>query len=150
MKLFGDYAYVLNELALSVTTFLYDGKGGMVSQATVPALSDDVKAQEVFNSASEIVVHPSGKFVFSANRGHDSITVYRADEGKLTVEEVEPIRGAWPRNFNLDPSGKWLLAAGQHSSTVSIFAIDQETGRLTFQMRSTVQVPTPICILFGQ
>jgi 6-phosphogluconolactonase len=149
MKLFGDYAYVLNELALSVTTFLYDGKGGMVSQATVPALSDDVKAQEVFNAASEIVVHPSGKFVFSANRGHDSITVYRADEGKLTVEEVESIRGAWPRNFNLDPSGKWLLAAGQHSSTVSIFAIDQETGRLTFQMNSTVQVPTPICILFG-
>lgn len=151
MKFFGDYAYVLNELSLAVTSYRYDGKGGLEQLGTVPSLSEEVKAQETFNSASEIRVHPSGKFVYSANRGHDSITVYRADEnGSLVVVEVEPIRGAWPRNFNLDASGKWLLAAGQDSDSVAVFAIDQENGKLAYQRARNIHVPTPICVLFGK
>ena len=149
----GKFVYLLNELSLSVTTFAYDAKAGTLKKlGTVPALSDEVKAKESFNSASEILVHPSGKFVYSANRGNDSVTAYRADPatGALEVVEVEPIRGAWPRNINLDPSGKWLLAAGAHSNTISVFAIDQETGELTFQQRKgVINVPGSICILFG-
>ena len=68
--------------------------------------------------------------------------------GELTVIEVEPIRGAWPRNINLDPSGQWLLAAGADSNTVSVHQVDQETGRLTFQRKGIVNVPSPICIVF--
>jgi 6-phosphogluconolactonase len=147
----GKFVYLLNELALSVTTFAYDvERATLERQGTVPALSGEVKAKETFNSASEILVHPSGKFVYSANRGNDSVTVYRATAGtgELEVVEVEPIRGAWPRNINLDPSGRWLLAAGANSNTISVFAVDQETGELRFS-QGVWNVPGSICILFG-
>ncbi len=147
------FVYLLNELSLSVTTFAFDpASGKLKKQGTVPALSEEVKAKETFNSSSEILVHPNGKFIYSANRGHDSVTVYAADaaKGELEVLEVEHIRGAWPRNINLDPSGKWLLAAGQNSNTISVFAIDQESGELSFPRGSVWNVPGCICILFGR
>ena len=149
----GRFIYLLNELSLSVTTFAYDkSKGTTERLTTTPALSEAVKAKEAFNSASEILVHPNGKFVYSANRGNDSVTVYQANPttGKLNVQEVEPIRGSWPRNINLDPTGKWLLAAGAHSNTVSVFAINQQNGELTFQTRGLINVPGSICILFKE
>jgi 6-phosphogluconolactonase len=148
----GTFIYLLNELTLSVTTFAYDaGAGTATALTTTPALSEAVKKKEMFNSSSEILVHPSGKFVYSGNRGNDSVTAYKADmaSGKLDVIEVESIRGSWPRNINLGPTGKFLLAAGAHSNTVSIFAIDQATGELTFKTRGLVNVPSPMCILFG-
>jgi 6-phosphogluconolactonase len=147
----GRFIYLLNELSLSVTTFAYDATVATTKRlTTTPALSDKVKAEEAFNSASEILVHPNGKFVYSANRGNDSVTVYHADtNGKLTVQEVEPVRGSWPRNINLSPDADWLLAAGAHSNTVSVFRINGESGRLTFQTRNVVNVPGAICILFG-
>ena len=147
------FVYLLNELTLSVTTFSYDAETGVLTkQGTVPALSEEVKGKETFNSASEILVHPSGKFVYSANRGNDSVTVYKADpaSGELEVLEVEPVRGAWPRNINLDPSSKWLLAAGANSNTISVFAIDPESGELAFSRGSVWNVPGCICILFGK
>jgi 6-phosphogluconolactonase len=146
----GRFIFLLNELTLSVTTFAYDAANGTTRRlTTTPALSEQVKAREAFNSASEILVHPNGKFVYSANRGNDSVTVYRVDSaGGLEVLEVEPIRGAWPRNINMDPTGKWLLAAGAHSNTVSVFAIDPENGELTYQPWNVISVPNPICILF--
>lgn len=149
----GKFIYLLNELALAVTTFAYDAEKGTATQlTTTQALSDAVKAKESFNSASEILVHPNGKFVYSANRGNDSVTAYLAnpETGKLTVTEVEPIRGAWPRNINLDSTGKWLLAAGANSNTISVFEIDQDSGELTFRRGNIVNVPGSICILFGR
>lgn len=146
----GTHIYVLNEFALSITTFAFDpAAGSMTPIQTVETLSETTKAKEVFNSASEIRVHPSGKFVYSANRGHDSISVFRVDEAtkKLTLVEVEPIRGSWPRNFNLDPTGKWLIAAGQKSNTATVFSIDPSSGELTFVRRSAT-VPSSICVLF--
>jgi len=147
----GKFIYLLNELALSVTSFAYDPATGTTAQrSTTPSLSEAVKAKETFNSAAEILVHPNGRFIYSSNRGHDSVTAYQADPatGRLTVTEVEPIRGAWPRNINLDPSGRWLLAAGAHSNTVSVHAIDQVTGELTYQRQGIRNVPGPICVLF--
>ena len=147
----GKFIYLLNELELSVTTFAYDADKGTAERLTTTrALSLEVKAKENFNSSAEILVHPNGKFVFSSNRGNDSVTAYRADPatGKLTVTEVEPVRGAWPRNINLDPTANFLLAAGANSNTVSVHQIDQETGELAYLTRSIINVPSPICILF--
>ncbi|QDS94168.1 6-phosphogluconolactonase [Roseimaritima multifibrata] len=146
----GDIVYVLNELSLTVTVFQYDPAAGtMTAIQTIPTLSEAQKAKESFNSASEIRVHPTGKFVYAANRGHDSITVFSVDPetSKLTLVEQEPIRGGWPRNFNIDPSGKWLMAAGRDSHTASVFAIDPETGELQYS-RMMQTVPAPICVLF--
>jgi len=146
----GKIIYVLNELALSVTVFDYDPKTGtMTAKQTLPTVDPELLKKEIFKSASEIRVHPSGKFVYSANRGHDTITVFRVNEsdGTLAVIEVESVRGATPRNFNLDPSGRWLLAAGQDSHTLACFAVDRSTGELTYN-RSNVTAPSAICVLF--
>lgn len=149
----GRHIFLLNELTLSVTTFAYDAETGTTKRlTTTPALSEATKSGEAFNSSSEILVHPNGSFVYSANRGHDSVSVYRADtaSGRLDLLEVEPVRGSWPRNINLDPTGRWLLAAGAHSNTVGVFEIDQDSGELTFQTRGVINVPNPICIVFRE
>lgn len=146
----GKFIYVLNELELSVTAFEYDAQQGkMAALQTIPTVPEQEKAKETFVSASEIRVHPSGSYVYAANRGHDTITAFRVDQdsGKLTLIECEPIRGSWPRNFNIDPSGKWLLAAGRDSNTIAVFEINSATGELTYT-RTMVMVPTPICVLF--
>ena len=79
----GKFIYLLNELSLTVTTFLYDPYNGTaIRQTTTPSLSEEVKAKEVSNSAAEILVHPNGRFVYSSNRGHDSITSYKVDSEK--------------------------------------------------------------------
>lgn len=147
----GRFIYLLNELTLSISTLAYDSSSGTASMvSTEPTLTESQKSRQPFNSASEILVHPSGNFVYSANRGDDSITLYDVDRpsGKLTARDVENIRGAFPRNINLDPSGRWLLAAGQHSDTISVFSIHQETGVLTHRVGSNIPVPGPICIVF--
>ena len=147
----GKWIYVLNELSLSVTVFDYDAEtGAMQPKQTLNTVPLEQLAKEEFTSASESRVHPSGKFVYSANRGHDTITAFRVnpETGELTVIERESVRGATPRNFNLDPSGNWLLAAGQDSHTLGSFTVDQQTGELTFH-RSIVHAPAAICVLFG-
>ena len=147
----GKYVFVLNEIALSITVFRYDSKAGtMTAIETVETVPENEKAKEQAVSASEIRVHPNGKFVYSANRGHDTISAFTFDEsnGHLTLIERMPVRGATPRNFNIDPSGQWLLAAGQDSHTLASFAINQQTGELTYN-RSSVTTPSPICVLFA-
>ncbi len=147
----GKFIYVLNELEVSVTVFAYDAKkGNMAVLQTIPTVPEQEKAKEAFVTASEIRVHPSGKYVYAANRRHDTITAMSvdSDSGKLALIEREPIRGSWPRNFNVDPTGKWLLAAGRDSNTIAVFEINSETGELTYT-GTTVMVPTPICVLFG-
>ncbi len=149
----GKWIFLLNELSLTVTTLSWDAATGTAKVVgSVPTLSEEAKAKEVANSAAEILVHANGRFVYSSNRGHDSVTVFRAEPGSgaLQVVEVEPIRGAIPRNINLDPSGRWLLAAGADSNTVSVFRIDEKVGELTFLPKGVINVPSPICILFGK
>ncbi len=148
----GKYIYVLNELTLSVTVFEYDAEQGTMRPVqTIPTVSEQDKSKEMFVSASEIRVHPSGKFVYAANRGHDTITAFRVapESGQLTELECEPVRGSWPRNFNIDPTGRWLVAAGRDSNTLAVFAIDPSTGELTYT-RTMVMAPTPICFEFGK
>jgi 6-phosphogluconolactonase len=146
----GKWAYVLNELAISVTVFDYNAQTGqLTSKQTIPAVKKTELAKEVTASASEIRVHPSGKFVYSANRGHDTITAFAVDQqtGELSVIEVENSRAAEPRNFNLDPTGNWLLVAGQNSHTLGVFAVNPNSGELQFN-RQIVSTPAPICVLF--
>jgi len=148
----GQFIFLLNELSLSVSTFAYNSETAEATlRSTKPTLSDAVKAAESFNSASEILVHPNGQFVYAANRGHDSVTAFRInpETGHLDIVDVEPIRGAWPRNINIDASGRWLLAAGAHSNTVAVFEIDPATGQLTYQRNSVINVPNPICVLLN-
>ncbi|MEO2026042.1 MAG: lactonase family protein [Fuerstiella sp.] len=148
----GKWIYVLHELDLSVTVFDYDADAGtMTAKQTIETVPKAALAKEKFKSCSEIRVHPSGQFVYAANRGHDTITAFKVDghTGELTFIEREFVRGATPRNFNIDPSGKWLLAAGQDSHTLASFEVNPDNGELTYN-RSNVHAPSCICVLFGR
>lgn len=147
----GRFIYLLDELSLAVTTFAWDAASGTARKlASVPTLSEEMKAKEAFNSAAEIVVHPNGRFIYTSNRGNDTVTVFQANPATaaLKVVQVQPVRGAFPRNINLAPGAEWLLAAGADSNTVSVHKVNQETGELTYQTKGVINVPAPICILF--
>ena len=147
----GRFIYLLDELSLTVTTFAWNASEGSArTLATVPALSEEAKAAEAFNSAAEILVHPTGRFVYSSNRGHDTVSVFQADPATsaLKLVQIQPVRGAFPRNINFAPGAGWLLAAGQDSNTVSVHKVNPDTGKLTYQTKGVINVPAPICILF--
>lgn len=149
----GRFIYLLNELTLSVTTFEWNASAGTATKrSTVPALTEAQLAENEFNSGAEILVHPAQPVVYSSNRGHDSISVYREnpETGSLEIDQVQPAGVAWPRNINLSPSGDWLFAAGAHSNTVAVHAVDPIFGRLSHQPDRTITVPRPICILFKE
>ena len=94
-------------------------------------------------------VHPSGKFLYGSNRGHDSIVVYAIDPstGKLTYVENQDGGIKNPRNFGIDPTGSFLLAASQDLGSIVVFRIDPSTGALSPTGHS-VKVPKPVCVKF--
>ncbi|MFK7734782.1 MAG: lactonase family protein [Pirellulaceae bacterium] len=146
----GKWGYVFNELAMTISVFDYDADAGKLSiKQTVSTLDDAAMKQEKFLSGAEIRIHPSGNLLYASNRGHDSITVFRiAADGQLAAIQNEAVRGAFPRNFNLDPSGRWALVAGQTSHTLSCFEVDAASGRLTYH-QEIISTPSPICVVFG-
>jgi 6-phosphogluconolactonase len=143
----GRFAYVLNEMTSTVTTFAYDAKAGSLTERqTVSALPPSFSGS---NSGAEIVVHPSGKFVYSSNRGHNSIALFRIDpaQGTLTFVEAQDTGGRTPRNFAIDSTGRTLFAANQNSGTMLLFTIDRNTGHLKAS-GAPVEVPSPVCVRF--
>ena len=100
-------------------------------------------------STAEVQVHPSGKFLFGSNRGHNTIAVFSIDQktGKLDAVQHQSTLGKTPRNFGLDPTGKFLIAANQSSGDIFTFHINQDTGELKPTGHS-VKVPMPVCVKF--
>ncbi|MEQ1826849.1 MAG: lactonase family protein [Pirellula sp.] len=146
----GKWIYVLNELSLTVTVFDYDAANGkMTARQTIETVPAAELAQEKAKSSSEIRVHPSGKYVYSANRGHDTITGFEVNStnGELKVIQVANARAVTPRNINLSPDGNWLLSAGQASHTLAAFSLDPSTGRIAFN-QNCVYAPSAICVMF--
>jgi 6-phosphogluconolactonase len=143
----GKYAYVINEILCTVTAFKYDaGKGELTELQTISTLPGQV--EEGFSTA-EVVAHPSGKFLYGSNRGHNTIAVFSIDQatGKLTAVEHESTQGETPRNFAIDPTGTYLLAENQKSGTIVVFKIDPATGKLDATGHK-VEVPSPVCVRF--
>ena len=149
----GKFIYLLNELSVSLSTFAWDAAAGSARLLrTVPSISEAAKARETHNSGAEVLVHPSGRYVYFSNRGNDTVTVFRVDPatGAAEVVQVQPVRGAFPRNINLAPGGGWLLAAGADSNTLSVHKVDPGSGLLTYQTKGVINTPAPICIVFTQ
>jgi 6-phosphogluconolactonase len=127
----GKYAYVIDELNSTITAFSFDAKAGKLRELqAVPTLPKDFSGE---STTAEVVVHPSGKFLYGSNRGHDSLAVFTLDTAKgiLTFVEHVPVKGKIPRNFEIDPLGKRLLVANQGTDNIVEFAIDSTTGKLT-------------------
>jgi 6-phosphogluconolactonase len=143
----GKFAYVVNELQSSITTFSYQASGGvLLAGKTVSILPKNFSGN---NTAAEIQVHPNGKFLFASNRGHDSIAVLSIDRdtGNLTLVDCFPTLGKAPRDFVIDPTGTRLFVANQDSNNIVVFQIDPNTGRLAPASQS-LQVPSPVCLRF--
>jgi 6-phosphogluconolactonase len=135
----GRFAYVINELDLTMTAFAYEAKTGLLRELqvlpTLPAAADKVGA-----SGADVHVHRSGRFLYGSNRGHNSIAIFRlADDGRMTLVGHESRDIRRPRNFTIDPTGTLLLVANQDGASVTIFRIDQTSGKL-----DQVGPPTPV------
>lgn len=143
----GDFAYSVNELDNTVTAFAYDSSTGTLE--TLQSITTLPEGFEEPNTTAEIRVHPSGRFLYASNRGHDSIAAFSIDpeSGRLEALGQTSTGGQMPRNFNLDPEGQWLLAANQRTDNVVVFAIDADSGSLT-PTGQEVTVPAPVCVVF--
>lgn len=141
----GKYAYVINEILLTVTAMKYDAAHGRLTEIqTIPTIPVAVKPEY---STAEVVAHPSGKFLYGSNRTHDTIAVFTIDQatGKLTRIQNEPTRGKTPRNFAVDPTGGYLFAENQDSGTVVLFKINPDDGTL-HATGEVLEVGSPVCI----
>jgi len=141
----GKHAYVIEELSCTVTAFAYDASAGSLKPLQkISTLPEDFKGT---NTCAEVQVHPSGRFLYGSNRGHNSIACFAIDgkTGELRLLGHTPTQGKNPRNFAIDPSGTFLLAANQDSDTVVSFRIDPETGELT-ATGQVCQVSMPVCV----
>lgn len=142
----GRRAYSINELNSTITVFSREKKSGpCLALQYISTLPEGFKGN---NSTAEIEIHPSGKFLYGSNRGHDSIAVFSIDptKGTLSLVEHQSTNGKTPRGFGIDPTGKLLLAANQDSDNIEIFTIDPGNGRL--KATGQVDAPAPVCVTF--
>jgi 6-phosphogluconolactonase len=149
----GSMLYVISELKATVTALPYDANSGKLGEpvAAVSTVPEDFPAAK---STAEILVHPSGKFLYGSNRrfsdhpAADSVAVYQLDQ-KGVPERVQLVTEniAFPRAIQLDPTGTWLYALNQKGDSIVQFAIDQQTGKLT-PTGNVAEVPTPVSLVF--
>lgn len=142
----GKFAYVNNEMLSTLTAMTYDAdKGEFKVLNTLSTLPAPHKG----NSTAETVVHPNGKFVYTSNRGHNSIAIFAIDEKTGEIKAVghqgEGIK--IPRNFNIDPTGKWMVVANQDGHDIIVYAIDGQTGQLK-PTGQRAEVGAPVCVKF--
>ncbi|GGS22968.1 hypothetical protein GCM10010252_72710 [Streptomyces aureoverticillatus] len=143
----GRVAYVLNELTPTLTVCSWDPADGTLRPlAETPVLSAEPDGDAY---PSEVVVAPDGRFLWTATRGADVISVFALDgagtDARLTGSA--PCGGRWPRDLALDPSGRFLYAANERSGDVTWFALDAETGLP--RRTGAIDVPAASCVVFG-
>ena len=151
----GKFGYQLSEMSGIVDVFSWEGtKGRITTVQRVHTVPHDFFGG---NHSAEIEIHPKGKFLYESNRrtqgenmrGPDTIGVFAINQKNGTLTRVEEVLsgGVMPRNFALDPTGNYLLAANQLSNNIVVFKIDSGSGRLT-KTGNEIQVDTPVCIKF--
>jgi len=143
----GKFGYVINEHGNTMITFAWDAGSGVLKEVqNITTLPKDFTGKSY---TAEVQVHPSGRFVYGSNRGHDSIVVFAVDAGKGTLTPIEHVstQGKFPRNFTVDPTGRYLFAANQNTDNIVVFRIDQKTGRLT-PTGQVLEHGAPVCVKF--
>lgn len=141
----GKFAFVINELANTITAFIHNPKtGALTSYQTISTLPKDFKGNSY---TAEVVAHPSGKFIYGSNRRGDSIAAFTVnpESGTLAVAGFATEGIKEPRNFIVDPTGKWLLVANQNADTIIVFEIDQKTG-VPKPTGISAKVGKPVCL----
>ena len=143
----GRFGYVVNELDSTVTAFRYDAEAGVLHEiqtvSTLPQHFDGA------NSGAEIDVHPSGRWLYASNRGHNSVVLFGIDAqtGMLTYIEEQGTAGFTPRHFGMDRLAAYLAVGNQNSSTILVARVDAASGRLT-PSGVLAYAPSPVCVKF--
>lgn len=139
------FAYVINELSSTVTFFNYDEISGKLTP--IQTISTVPQDYDGTNYCADIHIHPSGKFLYGSNRGHNSLAIFEIDQdsGKLSIVGYQSTYGEWPRNFLIDPKGEYIFVANQNSSNIVLYTVDSNTGHLK-KIGSDVNVPKPVCL----
>ncbi len=143
----GKFVYVANEMGHTIDTFSRDPASGRLTAiqniSTLPLTTDDKDV-----TVAEIACHPTGKWLYVSNRGCDTITQFEiGTDGKLKFVQTVPSVVKFPRSFAIDPSGQWMIAAGQKDNRIIVLKIDAVTGELT-PTDQIADIPTPVCVLF--
>jgi 6-phosphogluconolactonase len=143
----GRRFYVINELDNTVTGFHWNGEAGTLQAfCTIPTLPADFQGE---NLTAELEFHPSGKYLYGSNRGHDSLVRYAAaEDGTLSLLGHTLIGAAEPRHFKVSPDGAWLVTADQKANQLSSFKIDPASGELT-KVNTSGETQQPVCVLFA-
>jgi 6-phosphogluconolactonase len=144
----GKWAYTNLEMSLQVAALSHDPETGALNVLEIESTVPEGTGRKG-NSTAECLVHPTGKWVYVSNRGHNTIAAFAIDQktGKLDFIERESTQGKTPRNFGIDPSGRFLIAGNQHSDTVTVLKINQDTGSLD-PIGHQIKVPAAVCIRF--
>ncbi|WP_242156062.1 lactonase family protein [Aestuariivivens sediminis] len=140
----GKFIYIINELSSTITS-AQKTNDGFEWIETISTLADDYNIESY---CADIHLSEDERFLYGSNRGENSIVVFKRNIEKGTLEKIQNIgvRGDWPRNFTLDPTGKFLLVANQRSENISVFKIDNNTGTLSFMHE--IKIASPVCLLF--
>ncbi len=140
------YVFSINEHSSTITTFKIEDSGALSMLQDISTLPEDFTGD---NSTADIHLHPSGKFLYGSNRGHNSITSFRFDEttGQLELIGFTPTKGEKPRNFAISPDGNFMYVANQDSDNISAYKIDPNSGLLQ-ELEDPLEVKTPVCIKF--
>jgi 6-phosphogluconolactonase len=144
----GQIVYVASEMGHTVTAFNRDAaSGALTAFQNISTLPPGTSPEGV--TTAEIVCHPSGNWLYVSNRGCDTMSVFSIrPNGSLNLIESVSSVAHFPRNFTLDPTGKWLIAAGQKDNRFAVLKIDPATGWLTATDQAA-SVPNPMCVLFS-
>jgi len=142
----GNFMYVLGELESTVSVFANQHREIWQPVQQISALPELFTGR---NDAAEIAIHPGGKWLFTSNRGRDSIAVFALDasSGMLKRTGDFPTGGQEPRHFAIDPTGQFLLAENQNSNSIDVFRINMATGVLT-AVSQALDIPSPVCLTF--
>jgi len=142
----GHWLYSIQEEASNIALFRYDAEtGSLKARQTVSALPSGFTGTSF---ASEILLSPDGKFLYAANRLHDTIAVFSIEaEGKLKWVGETSTMGDYPGQSRIDPSGNFLYACNRRSDNITCFRINRATGMLSFTGQYTA-VGSPGSITF--
>ena len=143
----GKFGYLMNQMGGAVTVFEYQGENGALKEIQhISALPKDFTGK---NHSAEILIHPNGKFLYCSNRGPNTVTLFKRDMEKGTLEFVEVVAsgGDSPWSFAVSPDGNFLACSNRKSNNVVVFKLDQENGRLK-KTDIKISVPAPSSLNF--
>ena len=140
----GNFIYIINEYGGSITSFKKTDTG--FKQIDFDSTIDEKYKGE--NKCADIHLSKDERFLYGSNRGENTIAVFKRNTETGMIDKIQNISvfGDWPRNFAIDPTGKFLLVANEKSENISVFSINNSNGKLKFL--HDIKIPSPVCLLF--